>query len=135
MQKTTTCLMFVGEQAGRAEEAMNFYVSLFPNSHIDAIERFGPDEGSPQDHVKQARFTLDGQEYRAMDSPGHAFTFTPAMSIFVQCSTEDEIDALFEKLSANGGVLMPLDKYPFSRKFAWVADRFGVSWQLNLPHA
>lgn len=67
-----------------------------------------------------------------MDSPiKHEFTFTPAISLFVTCETESEIDELFEKLSQGGGVLMPLDSYPFSKKFAWVADRYGVSWQLS----
>ncbi len=62
----------------------------------------------------------------------HNFTFTPALSIFVQCETESEVDALFQKLSEGGTVLMPLDKYPFSEKFGWVADKYGVSWQVNL---
>ena len=62
----------------------------------------------------------------------HAFTFTPAISIFVNCETEDEIDKLFETLSQGGSVLMELTQYPFSKKFGWVQDKFGVSWQLNL---
>ena len=62
----------------------------------------------------------------------HNFTFTPALSIFVQCETESEVDALFQKLSEGGTVLMPLDTYPFSEKFDWVADKYGVSWQVNL---
>ena len=68
-----------------------------------------------------------------IDSPAkHAFTFTPAISIFVNCTSENDIDTLFEKLSEGGQVLMPLSPYPFSKKFAWTNDRFGVSWQINL---
>jgi predicted 3-demethylubiquinone-9 3-methyltransferase (glyoxalase superfamily) len=62
----------------------------------------------------------------------HDFTFTPSISLFVTCDTEEEIDRLFEKLSQDGSVLMPLSDYPFSEKFAWVEDKYGVSWQLNL---
>jgi predicted 3-demethylubiquinone-9 3-methyltransferase (glyoxalase superfamily) len=127
-------LLFVGEQHGKAEAAINFYVSLFPDSAITHIERFGPDEHEREGTIKQARFTLHGREHRAMESGlGHAFTFTPALSLFVTCTTEPELARLYEKLSADGAVLMPLDNYPFSRKYAWVQDRFGVSWQLNLP--
>jgi predicted 3-demethylubiquinone-9 3-methyltransferase (glyoxalase superfamily) len=83
-----------------------------------------------------ARFTLNGREFRCIDSPvKHDFTFTPAISLFVDCATASEVDALFAKLSAGGRVLMPLDAYPFSRRFAWVNDRFGVSWQLSLVNA
>jgi predicted 3-demethylubiquinone-9 3-methyltransferase (glyoxalase superfamily) len=62
----------------------------------------------------------------------HGFTFTPALSLYVTCASEDEIDQLFGRLSEGGQVLMPLSAYPFSPKFAWVADRYGVSWQLTL---
>lgn len=62
----------------------------------------------------------------------HEFTFTPAISLYVKCDTEDEIDRLFEKLTQDGAVLMPLQAYPFSQKFCWVVDKFGVSWQLSL---
>jgi predicted 3-demethylubiquinone-9 3-methyltransferase (glyoxalase superfamily) len=63
----------------------------------------------------------------------HDFTFTPAISLFVNCDTEEELGELFATLSQGGQVFMPLDTYPFSKKFGWVADRYGVSWQLNLP--
>ena len=133
MQKTTTFLMFVGKQYGKAEEAINFYTSLFKNSRIINIVRYGPGAGEPEGTVMHAVFSLNGQEYMAMESSGdHPFTFTPAMSIFVKCETEEEIDGLYEKLSKGGSVLMELNKYPFSKKFGWVQDRFGISWQLNL---
>jgi predicted 3-demethylubiquinone-9 3-methyltransferase (glyoxalase superfamily) len=119
--------MFVGEQLGKAGEAIELYTSLFRDSKVIHIER------DAEGMVQQARFTLAGQEFRALDSGAeHRFTFTPAMSIFVQCENEAEIDALFQKLSDGGMVLMELEKYPFSEKFGWLNDRFGVSWQLNL---
>lgn len=129
MQKVTTFLMF----EGRAEEAMNFYISLFPNSAIQEITRYGPNEAGAEGSVVHATFTLDGQELMAIDSSvAHGFTFTPAMSLYVKCQSEDEIDRLFAGLSQDGAVLMPLGAYPFSPKFGWLADRFGVSWQLTL---
>ena len=74
-----------------------------------------------------------GQVFMCMDSNvKHDFTFTPSLSLYVACATEEEIDRLFEQLSQGGAVAMPLAAYPFSDKFAWVADKYGVSWQLNL---
>ena len=129
MQKLTTFLMF----AGQAEEAMNFYLSLFENSKVLSITRYGPGEAGAEGSVMHATFTLNGQEFMCIDSNiEHGFTFTPAMSIYVNCESEAEIDRLFDALSNTGQVLMPLDRYPFSEKFAWLADRFGVSWQLSL---
>jgi len=129
MQKITTFLMF----DGNAEEAMSFYTSLFDKSKILSVARYGPNEAGAEGTVMQATFSLGGQEFMCIDSNiKHQFTFTPAMSLYVNCGTEAEIDGLFEKLSHAGQVLMPLDRYPFSEKFAWVSDRFGVSWQLNL---
>jgi predicted 3-demethylubiquinone-9 3-methyltransferase (glyoxalase superfamily) len=133
MQKITTCLMFVGDQHGKAEEAMNRYVSLFEHSRILDIERYGVDEEEQEGTVKRATFSLAGQEFIAMDSGReHHFTFTPAVSIVVDCDGEPELDHLYAGLSDGGMVLMPLQEYPFSRKFAWLNDRYGVSWQLNL---
>ena len=129
MQKIMTFLMFEGQ----AEEAMNFYISLFKDSEIINIVRYGPDEAGPEGSVLNAAFTLNGQSFMCIDSyVQHQFTFTPAISLYVTCETEAEIDQLFEKLSEGGEVLMPLDGYPFSKKFGWTADRFGVSWQLSL---
>ena len=68
-----------------------------------------------------------------IDSPAkHAFTFTPPVSIYVNCTSESEVEILFEKLSEGGSILMPLAEYPDSKKFAWIADEFGVSWQIGL---
>jgi predicted 3-demethylubiquinone-9 3-methyltransferase (glyoxalase superfamily) len=133
MQKMTTFFMFVGKQHRKAEEAINFYVSLFKDSRIVNIVRYGAGEGEPEGTVKHAVFTLNGQQYMAMESGlAHDFTFTPAISIFVMCETEEEIDTLFKKLSDGGSVFMELNTYPFSEKFGWVEDKYGISWQLNL---
>ena len=111
---------------------MNFYISLFGDSKVLQINRYEADEEGTQGTVKHAIFSLNGQEFMAMDSNReHPFTFTPSISLFVQCETEEEINGLFKKLSDGGEVLMPLDEYPFSEKFGWVEDKFGVSWQLN----
>ncbi len=129
MQKITTFLMFVGQ----AEKAMNFYISIFEHSRITQLRRYGPGEAGEEGQVMHATFNLAGQDFMCIDSNvQHDFTFTPAMSLYVNCKNEAEIDALFDKLSQGGEVLMPLERYPFSDKFGWCADRFGVSWQLNL---
>lgn len=124
-----TFLMF----DGKAEEAMTFYVSLFENSKVIEVERYGAGELMAEGAFKKARFTLCGHEMVCFDSPiKHDFTFTPSISIFVECESEDELNEAFNKLSEGGTVLMPLDNYGFSAKFGWLNDRFGVSWQLNL---
>jgi predicted 3-demethylubiquinone-9 3-methyltransferase (glyoxalase superfamily) len=132
MQKITTFLMF----EGKAEEAMNLYTSLFKGSQIVNITRYGPGEAGAEGSVMHATFTLNGQEFMAIDSSmKHEFTFTPSMSLYVRCESEAEIDALFATLSQGGKVMMPLDRYPFSQKFGWLADKFGVSWQLSMGTA
>jgi predicted 3-demethylubiquinone-9 3-methyltransferase (glyoxalase superfamily) len=128
-RSVTTFLMF----EGRAGEAIDFYISLFPGSSVQSIERWGPGEPGPAGGVKQAYFTVAGLPLRAFDSPvSHGFTFTPAISLFVACDGEAEMEATFARLSAGGQVLMPPDDYGFSRRFCWVQDRFGVSWQLDV---
>lgn len=125
----TPFLMFEGS----AEQAMRFYVGLFHGSEVKQLERYGSGEPGPEGTVKRADFTLAGQDVICIDSPAkHAFTFTPSMSLFVECESEAELNKAFEQLSEGGQVLMPLDNYGFSRRFGWVSDRFGVSWQLNL---
>ena len=118
---------------GKAEEAMDFYVGLIPGSEVIEVARYGPGQPGAEGSIKKAVFKLAGQRMMCIDSPmKHAFAFTPAISLFVQCASEEEIDRLSKELAEGGAVLMPLGGYGFSRKFAWVSDRFGVSWQLNL---
>jgi predicted 3-demethylubiquinone-9 3-methyltransferase (glyoxalase superfamily) len=119
--------------SGQAEEAMHYYLSVFDQAEILSMQRYGANEAGAEGTVSHATFSVYGQVFMCMDSSvKHAFTFTPAISLFVTCATEDEIDQIFERLSQGGEVLMPLTAYPFSDKFAWVADKYGVSWQLNL---
>ncbi len=130
-QKITPFLMF----SGQAEEAMNYYISIFDRSEIVSIRRYGANEAGAEGSVFHATFMLNGQLFMCIDSSvEQPFTFTPAISFYVACATEDEIDRVFAKLSQGGQVLMPLESYPFSRKFSWVADRYGVSWQLSLEN-
>jgi predicted 3-demethylubiquinone-9 3-methyltransferase (glyoxalase superfamily) len=118
---------------GVAQEALRFYVSLFPKSEVRRIELYGPNEPGTEGSVKRADLTLAGQEVICIDSPmKHDFTFTPSVSFFVECESEAEFSEAFDQLSAKGAVMMPPDNYGFSSKFAWVNDRYGVSWQLNL---
>jgi predicted 3-demethylubiquinone-9 3-methyltransferase (glyoxalase superfamily) len=126
MERIATSLMFVGDQYGKAEEAVNLYVSLVDDSRVDEVVRQG-------DEIQRILFTLAGRPFTAMDSgAAHDFTFTPAISLTVEFSDAARLDAAFAALSDGGGVLMPLAEYDFSPRFAWVADRFGVSWQLIL---
>jgi predicted 3-demethylubiquinone-9 3-methyltransferase (glyoxalase superfamily) len=118
---------------GKAEEAMRFWVSLIPGSEIGDISRHAPGGPGIPGSVKLATFTVGGQTVMCSDSAvKHGFTFTPSISFFVDCASEEEIERLAKALSEGGSILMPLDNYGFSRKFTWVADRYGVSWQLNL---
>lgn len=119
----TPQLMFTGD----AEAAMTLYVSLFDGSRVEDIQR------KPDGSVLRARFIVAGQPLACIDSPEvHAFDFTPAMSLFVECGDGAEQEYAFVTLAEGGDVLMPLNDYGFSRRFGWVNDRYGVSWQLNL---
>lgn len=130
-QKIRTYFLFTGQ----AEEAMEFYCSLFEGASITSMKKYGPDGMGAEGTVELATFSLgDGQEYMAIDSPPvHDFSFTPSISMFVDCESEEEIQRLNAALSDGGQALMPLDNYGFSQMFTWLNDRYGVSWQLNLP--
>jgi len=136
--KTRTFLTFVGDNCGKAEEAINFYTSIFPNSEVKKVTKFREGEpGGAPDLIKFGVFTLNATEYIVSENNyNHAWSFSPGVSIFVECTSVDEIDNLFAELSSNGGkIMMPLDDYDaygFSKKFGWCEDKYGVSWQLNL---
>ncbi len=120
-------LMFTGD----AEEAMRFYCSVFFPARIEQIERYGADEAG-EGTVKHAVLRLGDRTVNCIDSPPvHPFTFTRAISIAVKAASADAVDGMFARLSGDGAVLMPLDRYPFSERFAWITDRFGISWQLT----
>ncbi len=124
---------FLTFQDNNAESAMNFYVELFDNSKIIKVQRW--EKGSPGEEGKimMAEFSLNGNLFMCSDSPPiHDWGFTPAISNYIDCENEKELERLFSKLSENGTVTMPLNNYGFSQKFGWVIDQFGISWQLNL---
>ena len=128
-KQVTPFLMFQGD----AGPALDLYTSLFDDARVLTLTRHGADGPGVEGTVQQATFSIAGQVFRCTDSPPvHDFTFTPSFSIFVDVASAEELDRLFAGLSEGGAVLMPLDEYGFSRRFGWVNDRFGVSWQLNL---
>lgn len=127
MQKIVPFLWF-DEQA---EEAANFYTALFKNAQINAIHRFGDEVPGPRGKVMTVSFQLAGLEFTALNG-GPEFTFTPAISFFVSCQSAEEVDRLWQGLVDGGEVLMALDRYPFSERYGWLNDRYGVSWQLSL---
>ena len=129
-QRFATHLMF----EGHAEDAMNLYASVFPAFHTDTIVRYAAGGPGKEGTVQRADATLGGHALVFIDSyVKHGFTFTPAMSIYVDCASAGELQRAFDRLSEGGQVFMPLDDYGFSARFGWCADRYGVSWQLNLP--
>ena len=127
MQKIVPFLWFDSQ----AEEAAKLYTSLFDKSTVTGTSRYGEAGPGPKGSVMTASFQLEGQQFTALNG-GPVFAFTPAISFFVTCRTEAEVDALWRELSKGGKVFMELAKYPFSEKFGWLSDRYGVSWQINL---
>lgn len=124
----TPFLMFQGDGSA----ALDFYLSTFPDSRLDQIERYGSGEPGPEGRIKRARFTVGGQSVLCIDSVvTHAFTFTPSFSFWIECASQDEVRRFAETLKQGGRELMPVGDYGFSTLFAWVSDRFGVSWQIN----
>ena len=130
MPTVTPFLMFEGQ----AQQAIELYTRVLRDSEILDVERYGPDGPGPENTIIRATMSLQGQTVLVSDSYiSHDFTFTPSFSLFVTCEDEAELERLVADLGEDGKTLMPLDNYGFSQRFAWVVDRFGVSWQLNLP--
>lgn len=123
MQKIVPNLWYDKE----AVEAASFYVSLFPDSSINFTTVL---KDTPGGDSEQVGFTLAGVDFMAI-SAGPIFSLNASASLFVNCSTVEEVDELYEKLVEGGSALMELDAYPFSQRYAWVQDRFGLSWQLS----
>jgi len=124
---------FLTFQDNNAENAMNFYVELFDNSEIIDVQRWRNGGPVEEGKIMHATFNLNGSQFMCSDSPPiHDWDFSPAVSNYIECKNESELERLFSKLSENGKVTMPLNNYGFSKKFGWVIDQFGVSWQLNL---
>jgi len=119
MQRITPFLWFDDQ----AEEAMNFYVSIFKNSKVGRVTRYGEAGPGPKGSVMSATFQLEGQEFMALNGGPH-FSFTPAISFFVNCETQEEVDELWKKLSAGGK----------TERCGWLKDKYGLSWQI-IPRA
>jgi predicted 3-demethylubiquinone-9 3-methyltransferase (glyoxalase superfamily) len=119
MQKITPFLWF----DGKAEEAANFYVSIFKNSRIDHVSRYGDAGPGPKGSVMIVSFQLEGQKYTALNG-GPQYKFTPAISLFVNCEDQAEVDHLWERLSSGGA----------TQRCGWLTDKYGVTWQI-IPKA
>jgi predicted 3-demethylubiquinone-9 3-methyltransferase (glyoxalase superfamily) len=121
-QKIIPTLMFVGQQCGRAEAAINFYASVFHNAKLGHILRYGENEEPDKaGTIKHAGIALEGESFAVMDSAGaHNFTFNEAISFMVRCQTQEEIDYFWSKLSAD----------PKAEQCGWLKDKFGLSWQI-----
>jgi len=129
-QELRTFLTF---QGGVAAAALDLYRDVFDDFELIEIERYGRGDGPPEGSVKIAKFRLAGSSFSCADSPiRHQWGFTPAVSLWIECTDSNEQDRLFDALGDGGNVYMPLDDYGFSTRFGWVGDRFGVTWQLNL---
>jgi predicted 3-demethylubiquinone-9 3-methyltransferase (glyoxalase superfamily) len=121
-QKITPTLIFVGEQSGKAEEAINFYASVFHNAKVNHILRYGKNEEPDKEGtIKHAGIALEGESFAVMDSArAHNFTFNEAISFIVHCNTQEEIDYFWAKLSADQK----------AEQCGWLKDKFGLSWQI-----
>ena len=115
MQKITPFLWF----NDNAEEAMNFYISIFKDSNVLSVARYGEAGPSPKGTVMTAKFQLDGQEFVALNGGPH-FKFTEAISLVVNCGTQEEVDEFWEKLSEGGE----------KSRCGWLKDKYGLSWQI-----
>ena len=115
MKKITPCLWF----DGNAEEAMNFYISIFKNFKVGEVMRYGDAGPGPKGSVLTVAFELEGQEFIALNG-GPMYQFSPAVSFFVNCDTQEEIDEFWEKLSEDGQ----------TQQCGWLTDKYGVTWQI-----
>jgi predicted 3-demethylubiquinone-9 3-methyltransferase (glyoxalase superfamily) len=121
-QRITPTLMFVGEQSGKAEDAIDFYTSVFHNAKVDHVLRYGKNEEPDKEGtIRHAGIVLEGQSFAVMDSArAHGFTFNEAISFIVRCNSQEEIDYFWSKLSAD----------PAAGQCGWLKDQFGLSWQI-----
>ncbi|MEZ4630270.1 MAG: VOC family protein [Deinococcales bacterium] len=127
MQKIMPFLWFDTQ----AEEAINFYLPLFKDSSIQSISRYGDNMPLAKGTAMTVNFRLEGLDFIALNG-GPQFKFNPSISFFVTLESETELDALWQGLSENATTLMPLQNYPWSAKYGWLNDKYGLSWQINL---
>lgn len=129
MSQVATFIMF----QGNAQQAIDLYSGLFGSFKVQQLLHYD-ETPDGQRRIKQASIDFDRQRLVLSDSPvSHDFSFTPAVSLHVNLATEAELERVFARLAEGGEVLMPLDDYGFSARFGWLNDRFGLSWQLNVP--
>ncbi|CAI1696950.1 3-demethylubiquinone-9 3-methyltransferase [Serratia quinivorans] len=129
MSKVSTFVMFQGQ----AQQAIDLYSELFAGFKVQQVQHYDDSNDGPL-RIRQAFIDFDRQNLVFTDSPiSHDFSFTPAISLFVNLANEAELDRVFTRLAEGGKVLMPIDDYGFSARFGWLNDRFGLSWQLNVP--
>lgn len=130
VRSVATHLMFTGD----ASTALELYTAVFAEFRVERIERYSAGEAGAPGSVRRADVVFGQHRVIAIDSPvTHAFSFTPSMSLFVDCDSASTLDSAFAQLAEGGHVFMPIADYGFSQRFGWCSDRFGVSWQLNLP--
>ncbi|MDN4483689.1 VOC family protein [Demequina lignilytica] len=130
---TDKAIPFLMFQGGVGREAVALYTSLFEDGEILDLDEYPPGGPAPEGTIMRGRFRIAGQEFYVSDSfIDHEFGFTPSLSIWIEAGSAEQQERLVEALADGGATLMPLDDYGFSSRFAWVNDRFGVSWQINL---
>lgn len=129
MASITPFLMFKGD----ANQAVELYLEAFPDSEVVSLDRYSEKGPGAKGSVKRAVLKIVDREFTLIDSAvDHDFDFSASISFFVECDSLEMLENIFSVLAGGGEILMPAKDYGFSRQFAWVADRFGVSWQLNL---
>ncbi len=131
MSKVATFVMFQGN--AHAQQAIDLYSELFAGFKVQQVQHYDDSNDGPL-RIRQAFIDFERQRLIFTDSPiSHDFSFTPAISLFVNLANEAELERVFARLAEGGKVLMPIDDYGFSARFGWLNDRFGLSWQLNVP--
>lgn len=129
MKKITPFLLF----EGNAEAVINTYSTIFKDFEILNVEKYAENQGGKVGSIRLATFAINGQQIQCTDSPiKHNFNFTPSISFFLNFNDEAEIDSVYGKLVTDGKTLMEMGEYGIGKKFGWIEDKFGISWQLQL---
>ncbi len=117
---------------GNAMEALTFYKDIFYDMEVEFLQEYGGDAPALEGKIMQALISIEGRKIMISDSrTPEEFSFTPSMAFYIECSDMNEAELYYRKLKKGGAILVPLDEYGTGRYFAFVQDRFGLSWQLN----